>query len=123
LLTLLATLLSVPAIVTGATSASADPACTGKIGVAANSRVNSWVGYFFASNSSNLADGAITVGNSRRWGTEANPITRFSTPPDRSATISYWELRYPYQWLRTDTVDRGGVFNINPCHSAVVRVR
>ncbi|MFD1538285.1 hypothetical protein [Nonomuraea guangzhouensis] len=117
MLTLLATLLPVPAIVVGATSASADPACTGRIEVYGDSRFNAYVGVFFR-NGGNVA---ITRGQ-LKGGTEADPVVRFSTPLDRAFQVVYHDLHYPYPRLRTDTLDRGGTFNIDPCHWGKVRI-
>lgn len=117
LLTLLATLLSVPAVVAGATSASADPACTGRIEVLASSRFNAYVGVFFV----HRRNDAITRGQTR-GGTAADPVVRYSTPLDRAFQVVYHDLHWPYDRLRTDTLDRGGTFNINPCHWAKVHI-
>lgn len=115
LLTLLATLLSVPAVVAGATPASADPKCVGQIAVHVNSRASSIVSYFRTG-----SNGILRPGQSAR-GNEGRPIVRFGTPPDRGFQVVYRDLR-DLRHLRTDTLDRGGFFDINPCHWGTITV-
>jgi hypothetical protein len=116
LLTLLAMLLSVPPVVAGATSASADSRCTGRISVDTDSRVGSSVGVIYRDQST-----AGVLRGGRISGYEDNPIVQYRTPPDRSFKVRYYDLRNN-RHLRTDTLDRGGTFNIDPCHWGKVRI-
>jgi hypothetical protein len=117
-LMLLASVLSASAVVTGATAASADPKCTGKIGVHTESRANTYVGFSFLHG----GGGAIKVGNPSRIGTEYSPIVKFTTPADRAIKVLYYDLHSPGVLIDTDYVDHGGSFNINPCHFGIVKV-
>jgi hypothetical protein len=115
---LFATLFSVPAVVAGATGASANPACIGKISLLTGSRPHYSIGVIFRNGgTAGLARGDV------RWGTETNPIVSFKTPADRSATIAYYDLADRNTYITTHTVDRGGTFAINPCHWGKVTIR
>ena len=116
-LTVLATLISVPAVVAAATPASA-AACTGVVTNHANSRFNSIVGYYYRAGGNDIAKPGR--GGS---GTVSNPITRFSTPSDRAAKVEYRDLRNnDYVVIATHHLEWGGIFAIDPCHWATVTV-
>ena len=119
-LALLVALLSGAAAVVAATPASADPRCTGRIGVSSFSRDRAFVSYYFR----NGGSGAITKGEGTRSGSESNPIDYFGTPLDRPFSVDYFDLtKNPARYIRTDNLDYGGSWAINPCHYGLVTVR
>ncbi|WP_336215828.1 hypothetical protein [Nonomuraea sp. LPB2021202275-12-8] len=118
LLALSAPLLSVPLVVAGATAANAEP-CWGRVSITTTSRPNLAVTYYLRYN--NLYGNIYPYGQSIR-GEVNNPIVAFSTTPARSARFAYYNLPYPGQHLRTDTVPQGGYFNLNPCHEVIVTI-
>jgi hypothetical protein len=118
-LAFLATLVSGAAVVSGATPASADWRCTGRIEVSATSRARAYVAYYFR----NGGGSAITKGEGPAIGTEASPIVYYGTPADRSFSVSYYDLTItPNAYITTHHLDHGGSFAINPCHRAIVSV-
>jgi hypothetical protein len=110
-LTLLATLFSGAAAVTGVTAAAA-ATCTGKIANISSRNVG--IAYYRNNVSYGLLRGAT------RTGSYANPINAFWIPSP--ARVEYYNLAGSGEWLATHYPDNQGSYWVNPCHYAKVYV-